>query len=160
MTWNTIFEKIGGTEVATLYIACACLSFLLLRTVLFLCVGGVLLLRAAKQRKHARIRAAKKLEYTLPDERNEYVRERLQTALRPMERESVGAPVRVRYAQNLLAQLKGSPLSPVERLDIEEMEKTLALYREEELWQGEELQSINEIFARLLKLSAKYDVAV
>ncbi len=161
MTWlNERIEMIGEGRVA-LFVACACLLLLLLReTTTFFC--WIFSLKArVYAKKRARIQAARRLQYTLPDEHNEYVRERLQTTLRREERkDETGAFVRVRYARRMLSLLKGSPLSPVERLDVEEMEKTLALYDEDKRWSGEDMKAVNEIFARLLKLSAKYEIAV
>ncbi len=161
MTWLNDFMQAINEERASLFVSCACLLLLLLReaTAFF---RWLFSLRArARAKKRARIQAARRLEYTLPDERNEYVRERLQTTLSTDEhKEETGAFVRVRYARRMLVLLKGSPLSPVERLDVEEMEKALALYDEDKRWSGEEMKAINEIFARLLKLSAKYEIAV
>ncbi len=160
MTWLNEFLQIIGAEKATLFVSCVCLLLLLLReTVTFL--RWLFSLKArARAKKRARIQAARRLEYTLPDEHNEYVRERLQTTLSTKERKETGAFVQVRYARRMLTLLKSSALSPVERLDVEEMEKALALYDEDKRWNGEAMKVVNEIFARLLKLSAKYEIAV
>ncbi len=161
MIWFNEFMQTIGEEGATLFATCACLFLLLLRETVAFFRWLFSLKEGARAKKRARIQAARRLEYTLPDEHNAYVRERLQTTLSAREgREETGASVRVRYARRMLTLLKGSALTPVERLDVEEMEKALALYDEDKRWTGEDMKAVNEIFARLLKLSAKYEIAV
>ncbi len=165
MTWWEIFiQDIGGVHFATLWTACLCLLLLGLRELISLCKGIVTLKKRAKAKKRARIQAARQLQYTLPDARNDYLRERLRTTLHADgylgQKGKAGMPVRLRYAEQMLSLLKASALSPVERLEVEEMGKVVALYQEEEDWGGEEIKAVNEIFSRLLKLSAKYEIAV
>ena len=68
--------------------------------------------------------------------------------------------MRLRYTRRMVAKLKEATLSPIERLDIEEMARTLVLMERKEKWSSAEIKMINEIFSYLLKLSAKYEVAV
>ena len=49
-------------------------------------------------------------------------------------------------------------MTVAERLQIEEMEKILALYYDKKEWTAEELRSVNELCSSLLKISAKYAV--
>jgi hypothetical protein len=64
------------------------------------------------------------------------------------------------YARKMLAKIKEAPLSPVERIDVEEIARLVALYGRKEKWSAADVKSVSEIFSRLLKLSAKYDIAV
>ena len=115
-----------------------------------------------KRRERARRTAQeKRMQYTLPQSENEYVRMRLQSALRvgqTDEEEEKWARVRLGYARVLLSKVKGAPLTVAERLQIEEMGKVFTLYRGKEAWTVEELRGLNDLCAALLKLSAKYAV--
>ena len=109
----------------------------------------------------------RRLQYTLPDRENSYVRTRLNTTLQ-VPKIGVNADmdiakldkntVKLGYARQLLGKVREAPLSPAERLQAEEMEKAFALYFHKDGWTKEELQTINEICASILKLSAKYAV--
>ena len=150
----------------------AFLSFTLaVEGVFFGCLYGVLFTyllvkEKLRQRRKRKEEERRTLQFTLPDKDNAYLRDRLQVALnatqtntgRRIEKESVG--VRLRYARRMVAQLKGESLSPIERLDVEEMAGTLAMIEKKEKWSGSEIKMVNEIFSYLLKLSAKYEVAV
>ena len=124
----------------------------------------------AKVRERKADRAAYKrhLQFTLPDKENAYLRDRLHTALQVVETgrgkelssDKQSVDVRLRYARKMASRLKGERLSPIERLDIEEMGKTLFLLERKEKWSSLEIKLINEIFACLLKLSAKYELAI
>ncbi len=159
-----LIENASKVELATLFgvYACLALAFWLLWIRLF--QGILFLVKKSKERRERRLQATRRLQYTLPDERNEYLKSRLHTALRTEEpqryadKENVG--VRLRYAKKMLSLLKESPLSPVERLDVEELDGVIAAYRGREKWSSEDVKAVNEIFARLLKLSAKYEIAV
>ena len=87
------------------------------------------------ERKARREEEKRRLQFVLPDKENAYLRDRLRTALKIVEgegkkgdfstdKESVG--VRLRYTRRMVAQLKEAALSPIERLDIEEMARTLS----------------------------------
>lgn len=122
-----------------------------------------------KARKARREEYKRRLQFVLPDKENAYLRDRLHTALKTIEgngerkelstdKKSVG--VRLRYARRMIARIKGAALSPIERLDVEEMSRTLLLMEQKGRWSNGEVKMINEIFSCLLKLSAKYEVAV
>ncbi len=132
--------------------------------VLALSFGGILVCGKMRERKKRRAETARKVQYTLPDRENRYVRARLATALRVEEIEKavdkrcVG--IRLGYAQKMLACIKEKPLTPVERLDVEEMCGFIAACGGMEKWTSSDVKGINEVLARLLKLSAKYEIAV
>ncbi len=168
MLWIERIEAyFGGTEKALLVGVYACLVLLLLLAISEIgnaIVGGIgKLKKAFRERKALSLKLRRSLQYTLPDNENSYVRARLNTALKPqeeegLEKEEVG--VRLGYVKKLLSGVKEAALSPVERLDVEEMASAVVLYMQKQRWSGSDVKAINEIFARLLKLSAKYEVAV
>lgn len=115
-------------------------------------------------RRIQRAEIKRQLKFTLPDRENDYVRARLHTALHT-EREDFGtekgnAGVRIHYARKMLAKIKESQLTPVERIDVEEMARILALYEVKEKWSTSDIKAMSEVFSRLLKLAAKYEIAV
>jgi hypothetical protein len=124
-------------------------------------IRAVVALRKRKRRERAqRMAQEKRMQYTLPQSENEYVRMRLQSALRVEKTEAEGkwARVRLGYARVLWGKVKGAPLTVAERLQIEEMGKVFTLYHGKEVWTVEELRGLNDLCAALLKLSAKYAV--
>lgn len=144
---------------------------------LLLAVGGsfagigyaVLYILLALRRKIARRRAARlelkrRIQFTLPDRENEYLRDRLRISLNTKkeevvsERKQVG--VRIGYARKMLAKIKEESLTPTERIDVEEMAGLIAAYDRKEKWSASDVKVMSEIFSRLLKLSAKYGIAV
>ena len=115
-----------------------------------------------KKEKNIQFRA---LEYSLPDRENTYIRERLNSALQSdydnkIYNESVDEEIQFRftYARKILLKLKSARLSAMERLETEEMENMLSLYRKKESYSIEDVRMINESFGRILKLAAKYSV--
>ncbi len=112
------------------------------------------------ERKRRRAELARRVQFTLPDRGNSYVRERLQTTLQPPTpgAEEGTEPLYLGYATELLAKLKNAPLSMSERLRIEEMAAYLALCRQMSTWQEQEVKSVNETLAQLLKMAAKYEI--
>ena len=92
---------------------------------------------------------------------NEYTRSRLQANFAPVDK-GIGyrETVRLAYARKLLERVKDAPLSLAERMETAEIGGVFALLLEKENWNNAEYKRINELFARLLKLSAKYSVAV
>ena len=130
------------------------------------CMGGWLLLvifviRQRKRReKEARAAESRRIQYTLPQRENGYVRTRLQNGLKVENMDEGARQVRVRlgYARILLGKVNAAPLTVAERLQAEEMEKTLALYRGKSEWTAWEVRGVNDTCAALLKLAAKYAV--
>ncbi len=171
MQWiEKITTRLGGTENAILLGVALCLVLLVGFMLTRIIYGVVCLLvsaRAArKERKRKRVEQGKRLQYALPDKENAYVRAKLQSTLREeipplaseIEADKVG--VRLRYARGTIAKIREAALSPVERLEVEEASKILAAYSYKERWSTEDIKSINELLGRLLKLSAKYEIAV
>jgi hypothetical protein len=122
--------------------------------------------RAVLARRRLRAEAERRIQYTLPERDNTFVRARLHTALRSDNafnaytggENTQKRSVRLAYAKTLLSKAKEAPLTVAERLQIEEMEKILALYYDKKEWTAEELRSVNELCSSLLKISAKYAV--
>ena len=115
-------------------------------------------------RRKQRAEIKRQLQFTLPDRENGYLRDRLHTAFRTekedKDTEKRSAGVRVHYARKMLAKIKEAQLTPVERIDVEEMARILALYEIKEKWSTSDIKAMSEVFSRLLKLAAKYEVAV
>ena len=70
----------------------------------------------------------------------------------------VGKTIRFDHAKELLSKVRSSALTTAERLQTEEIAKTFSVYMHKEHWSAEELRAVNDLFASLLKLSAKYAV--
>lgn len=136
---------------------------------LLMLLGGILYLmlfsaltfrKTALERKRRRAEISRRLQYTLPDRHNGYIRERLNTTLHVEEREGEEKRVALRlgYACALLCKVQAAPLTVAERLQTEEIGKMFALYKGKECFKIEELRILNDVCATLLKLSAKYAV--
>ena len=123
-----------------------------------------------RQRRKKRAEILRKLQFTLPDKENDFVRSRLQTAL---QAQGVNSPqmstgnekqeentelFRLEYVKKLLTKLKNAPLTKAERLEMDEMTKLLSAYLKKSKWTSEDVRVVNELFSCLLKLSAKYAV--
>lgn len=123
---------------------------------------GILLCKErSRTRKARRAEIERRLQYTLPDRENSYVRARLNTALyvrEGMEGETEPAPIRLNYAQELLQRVKNASLTTAERLQAEELGAQFALFMKKENWVAGDVRCVNELCAALLKLSAKYSV--
>ena len=115
-------------------------------------------------RRARRAEITRRLQYSLPDRENSYVRARLNTVLQVPQHDykklGDGEPVRLAYAKKLLARVREEELSAAERLQTEDIGKTFALYLQKPRWNNEDLRVVNDTFSALLKLSAKYAVAV
>ena len=124
-------------------------------------LSGILALRRRLRERRVRVFEEKRrLQYTLPERENGYLRDRLRTALQPLSPpEEEGVRVSLGYAKRMLAQVKESSLSPLERIEIEETAAFVALLSKKELWSATDAKSVNEVLSRLLKLAAKYEVA-
>lgn len=116
------------------------------------------LARGVLRRQHAQYR---RVEYTLPDRENSYVRARLSTSLRGdmgAEEERAEYTVCLSYARELLAKLKAAPLTQAERLETDGLEGVFSLYFHKTKWSANDLRAVNGACARLIKLSAKYAI--
>lgn len=125
---------------------------------LFFCLFALRRIRAERKRRRAEI--ARRLQYTLPQRENTYIRARLNSGLsvRQESEEAQEIMVHLHYARELLGRVQASPLSVGERLQTEEMGKILTLYKGKASWSIEEMNGLNDMCAFLLKLSAKYAV--
>lgn len=170
---------VGGVEWVIFMTETAVRAAAFFRAIAWLTVGAaglvtvavIALARRFARRKRWAIAAAKGSADVLPERDNSYVRARLQTALHAdgqgetlRERKSVpyenrGA-VRLGYARRLLAGVQDAPLTQAERLETESLARTLADYATFEKWDSEQVRAVNDLFARLLKLAAKYSVEV
>jgi hypothetical protein len=113
-----------------------------------------------ERKRRERENAARRSQFVLPDRDNTFVQARLCTALQPTEKEQgeKREEFRFEYARKLLTKLKNAPLSTAERLQAEDLEKTLGLCLQKERLQADEIRLISDTFAAVLKLAAKYAV--
>ena len=115
-------------------------------------------------RRQQRAEIRRRLQFTLPDRENGYLRDRLHTALNMDKEECCGEKremiARMGYARKMVGRLKEAPLTPVERIDVEELAGALAVYDRKGRWSASDMKAISEICSRLLKLAAKYEIAV
>lgn len=115
------------------------------------------------KRRAQREEMLRKLKFTLPDRNNSFIQARLNTVLQPenkTESESDGEKktFRLEHARQLLAKVKEAPLTKAERLEIEELSKLFNAYLKKYKLTNEDVRLLNEMFAYLLKMSAKYSV--
>lgn len=170
---------VGGLEWVIFVTETAARAATFFRAIAWLAVGAaglltvavIALARRRARRKRWLSATAKGSTDLLPEKDNSYVRARLQTALCAdgkggalQERKSVpyenrGA-VRLGYARRLLAGVQDAPLTQAERLETETLARELADYAVCEKWDSEQVRAVNDLFARLLKLGAKYSVEI
>ncbi len=167
------FLLVGGIEYVMFITDTTLKTGMLFRAITWLTVGvfwlftvlTVFLSRRALQRKKTLLVSAK-ANALLPEKDNTYVRARLHTALRDdeisAERKRVPyenrSAVRLGYVRRLLAGMQDAPLSPAERLEVDTLSREFENYALCEKWSAVQLRAVNELFARLLKLAAKYAV--
>lgn len=115
------------------------------------------------ERRARRTEDARRLLYALPDRENTFVQARLNTVLRTDYGED-GLPtteqVDLGYAKKLLADVLAKPLSAGERLQAENIGKTLGVYLQKPRWSATDLRAVNDTFSVLMKLCSKYSVSV
>ena len=113
-------------------------------------------------RRKKRPQPLRKVEFTLPDRENTFVRARLSTALNLAfcEEETREERIAIEFSQALemLKKIKIAPLSPAETIELGQMQSDFSAYQKRETFSAKEVAAINEKFARLLKLVAKYAV--
>ena len=104
----------------------------------------------------------RKLKFTLPDRNNSFIQARLNTVLQPENQPEIDEgekkTFRLEHAKQLLSKVKEAPLSKAERLEIEELSKLFNAYLKKYKLTSEDVRLLNEMFAYLLKMSAKYSV--
>lgn len=156
----------------TLFVLCCEIDFILTlyaAAVLFIVSGGVYFLafcvlfhkQKIWERRARRAEQTRRLQYSLPDRENTFVQARLNTLLRTGIGED-GLPdserVDLRYAKKMLACLQEKSLSAAERLQAEEIGKSLAMFLQKPRWSSADLRSVNDNFSVLMKLCTKYCV--
>ena len=140
-----------------MFLGCACFIFCLvliaILTVFF------------KDRKRKQLEGVEReLQFTLPDRDNSYVRERLQGPLKSEEeRKRVEIAVtmkemdvRLEYVRRTISKLKALPLTPADRLAVNRISKTVTFYGLKNALAPDETRRLNDCFASLLKMQAKY----
>jgi len=121
------------------------------------------------RRKKRRAEILRKVQYTLPEKDNSYIRSRLNTALNaanvpthkemPLPKdEGVKEDFQADYARKLLAKLQEAPLTKAERLEMQEVSRLFSAYLKKSRWTVEDVRLINDMFSYLLKISAKYAI--
>ena len=142
-------EMNAGLGVTSLVLVCGASLYMLLGLLLWL-----------EKRRVQKIAAFEKGKYyNLPERNNGYIRTRLNAVLQDMGRaELFKKPMETGYVKALLCELQSMPLSSVERLQAEELQKRLYGYFRKGHWSLQELRSVNELCGDLLKLRAKYEV--
>ena len=104
----------------------------------------------------------RKLQFTLPEKDNEYIRSRLNTVLKADQikkgSETDAKDFRFAYIKKLDKALKEKRLSPADRLKTEEYEGIIVVYEKKESWSCDEVETLGEVLSAVLKLSAKYVV--
>ena len=130
--------------------------------VVYLFAGcGVIAKQKAWERCAREFEQARRLQYGLPDRENAYVQERLNTVLRMDGQEedlAVAERVDLGYAKKMLSAVLEQPLSAGERLQAEDVGKSLGLYMQKSKWSAADLRAVNDVFSVLMKLCAKYSV--
>jgi hypothetical protein len=121
----------------------------------------VVFVRLLKKRKRC-FALDRNVEFTLPDRENTYVRARLATVLNPNmaneEEKEEELPITFAHAKTLLNKIWFAPLSQAERLEMQSLENSLKKYENRTSFNAKEVRNVNDVFLRLLKLSAKYNV--
>ena len=114
------------------------------------------------RRRKRRKRDNREIEFTLPDRENTFVRSRLSTVLNrefcEAERQEEKLAIEFSQALKLLDKISIAPLSVAEKIEVGQMQSDLRAFEEKQTFSVKEVSWINEKFARLLKLSAKYGV--
>lgn len=130
----------------------------------YLAVGISFSVRIRVQKRRAkREEVLRKLKFTLPDKDNDFIRARLNTTLSPTAKAANASDgekktFRLEHARQLLEKVKNAPLSKAERMEAEELSNLFYAYLKKSKWTAEDIRLLNEMFAYLLKLSAKYSV--
>ena len=125
------------------------------------CLYGVILIKRhyAEKRLRQKEQAEKEL-YVLPERRNEFLRDRLQTGLCKREEELIKTEEAFEwsYVQKTIEKLQAAPLSPADRVTVEKLAEEVAEGRVQTQMSKAQLHLVNESFASILKLAAKYVV--
>ncbi len=165
-----------GLSFLTLLFAIVLLAFLT-ATVYALLTCALIIRAMILRKKKRREEILRKVQYTLPDKDNSYVRTRLNTALqraniqtngtavggtenagKEIKEESIKGDFRADYARKLLAKLQEAPLTKAERMEMEVISRMFSAYIKKSRLTVEDVRVLNDMFSYLLKISAKYAV--
>ena len=97
------------------------------------------------------------VDVLLPDDKNEYLRQRLQTTLAVSEEYS-SPDAEFLHAQKLLFSLGEKKLTAADSLIARKLRKEIGMYATKEYFAQTEKGEIATLFSRVLTLCAKYDV--
>ena len=138
-------------------------------TILSLCALGfeivafIILCKRRKNRKRKeREKAQRALQFSLPDQANAFLRAKLNSSLKPPEKEVEKRDyqkedcVQLSFAQSLLNKLFSASVSFADRLAIEETARVFQVICLREEWTEKDLKTINDGCLFILKMSAKY----
>ncbi|MBE5740290.1 MAG: hypothetical protein E7349_05495 [Clostridiales bacterium] len=159
-----------GTERAVLSTVSCLVGLCFMAAFVYVLLTCALIIRAVVlRRKKRRAEILRKVQYTLPEKDNSYIRSRLNTALNaanvpthkemPLPKdEGVKEDFQADYARKLLAKLQEAPLTKAERLEMQEVSRLFSAYLKKSRWTVEDVRLINDMFSYLLKISAKYAI--
>ena len=159
-----------GTERAVLSTVSCLVGLCFMTAFVYVLLTCALIIRAVVlRRKKRRAEILRKVQYTLPEKDNSYIRSRLNTALNaanvpthkemPLPKdEGVKEDFQAGYARKLLAKLQEAPLTKAERLEMQEVSRLFSAYLKKSRWTVEDVRLINDMFSYLLKISAKYAI--
>lgn len=111
-------------------------------------------------------KATREFSFSLPDRENSFVRDRLRGELRPENEKKANSDavlmkdldLRLDYTRKTVAKLKALELTPADRLEVNRISKTVTFYALKNALSPSETRSLNDCFARLLKLTTKYAI--
>ena len=129
-----------------------------------LCALAILKFRRMKIERFKK--ATREFSFTLPDRENSFVRDRLRGELAPeSENKTQSSAVlmkdlvaRLDYTRKTVAKLKALELTTADRLEVNRISKTVTFYALKNALTPSETRSLNDCFARLLKLTTKYAI--
>ena len=129
-----------------------------------LCAFALLKIKRSKVERFKK--ASGEFSFALPDRENAFVRDRLNSGLRPETEKKEQADavlmkdldVRLDYTRKTVAKLKALELTPADRLEVNRISKTVTFYALKNALSPSETRSLNDCFARLLKLTTKYAI--
>jgi len=115
-----------------------------------------------QKRKRERAERARRLQFSLPDKDNSFLRARLNNVLKtPDKDENFQSPieadgVRFAYVQEMVQKALSAPLSSSDRFDLEETAKLFKAVSLREKWSDKDVRIMNDCCLKTLKVLAKY----
>ena len=147
-----------------LELVCGVLFFLSIVLTGILCVIAVIKYKRMKIERFKKV--TREFSFSLPDRENSFVRDRLRGELRPENEKKANSDavlmkdldLRLDYTRKKVAKLKELELTPADRLEVNRISKTVTFYALKNALSPSETRSLNDCFARLLKLTTKYAI--